>query len=189
MFIGNLAILLLKGSLLLVMKLKRIVGITLVVSFFLGSLSSCFKSEEYPLEPIISNPQVTVLGDSARVSFDFTDGDADLGLPAADTFGVFAPDSFYYNNIYLNYYEKDDALGWVPGEDLDGNPVKFSYRIKPIEVSENTKGIKGRIDVMVEPTFKNNLSPNSDTVRYEILLIDRALNHSNVIETDPVISN
>lgn len=171
------------------MKLKRIVGILIVNFIFLGSITSCFKSEDFPLEPVISNPEVTVLGDSARVSFDFTDGDADLGILASDTFGVHAPDSFYYNNIYLNYYEKDDVLGWVPGEDLDGNPVQFAYRIKPIEVSENTKGIKGRIDVMVEPTFKNDLSSNSDTVRFEILLIDRALNHSNLIETDPVISN
>jgi hypothetical protein len=171
------------------MKLKRIVRFLMVSVFFLGSFSSCFKSENFPLEPVVSNPQVTILGDSARVSFDFTDGNADLGLAAADTLGIFAPDSFYYNNIYLNYYEKDDALGWVPGQDLNGNPVRFSYRIKPIKVSDNTEGIKGRIDVMVEPTFKNNLSPNSDTVRFEILLIDRALNHSNMIQTDPVISN
>ena len=171
------------------MKLKRIVGISVFASLFLGGFSACFKSEEYPIQPMISNPQVVVLGDSARISFDFTDGDADLGLAASDTLGVFAPDSFYYNNIYLNYFEKDDALGWVPGEDLNGDPVKFAYRIKPIQVSENTKGIKGRIDVMVEPVFKNALSPDSDTVRFEILLIDKALNHSNLITTDPVISN
>jgi hypothetical protein len=170
------------------MKLKTKISLFLLLGLILFGLQGCFKSENYPLEPIISNPQVTLLGDSARVSFDFTDGDADLGLPEGDTIGIFAPDSFYYNNIYLSYYEKDDVLGWVPGEDLEGDPVKFKYRIKPIEVSDNTEGIKGRIDVMVEPTYKNNLSPNSDTIKFEILLIDKALNHSNLLETEEVIS-
>ena len=151
-------------------------------------MSSCFKSEDYPVEPIISNPVVVVYTDSARVSFDFTDGDADLGLPPEDNTGIFAPDSFYYYNIYLEYFEKDDALGWVPGKDLAGENVIFSYRIKPIEVSDNTKGIKGTIDVMVEPTFKNPLSSQSDTIKYKITLIDRALHVSNAIETDEVVS-
>ena len=169
------------------MKLKTKISLILFSAIFLFGMSSCFKSENYPLTPVISNPQVTLLGDSAQISFDFTDGDADLGLPESDTFGIYAPDSFYYNNIYLSYYEKDDALGWLPGEDLEGNPVKFKYRIKPIEVSENTEGIKGRIDVMVEPTYKNDLSSNSDTVKFEILIIDRALNHSNLIETAEIV--
>lgn len=156
--------------------------------FTLSSLTACFKSEKYPLEPIISNPVVTVFNDSARVSFDFTDGDADLGLPPGDTTGVFAPDSFFYYNIYLEYFEKDDNLGWVPGKDLAGEDVVFSYRIKPIEVSDNTKGIKGTIDVMVEPTYYNPLSSQSDTIKFKIILIDRALNISNSIETGEVVS-
>jgi hypothetical protein len=168
------------------MKLKTKISQIVLLGLIFFGLAACFKSENYPLVPVISNPQVILLGDSAQVSFDFTDGNADLGLGAGDTLGIFAPDSFYYHNIYLSYYEKDDNLGWVPGEDLDRNPVKFRYRIKPIIVSDNTEGIKGKIDVMVEPTYKNSLSPNSDTVKFEILLIDRALNHSNLIETGEI---
>ncbi|MBD3638623.1 MAG: hypothetical protein HUJ25_14825 [Crocinitomicaceae bacterium] len=148
---------------------------------------SCFKSEEYPLEPVISDPQVQVLGDSAVVSFSFTDGDADLGLEPSDTFGVHAPGSYYYYNIYLDYFEKDDSQGWVPGMDLSGDTIRFAYRIKPIEVSENTKGIKGTIDVDIQ-NFANPFSTQSDTVKFAIKLIDRALNESNVIETSEIIT-
>lgn len=170
------------------MKLEKKIGIFATAVVFLMLLPSCFKSEQFPLEPAISNPQVTVFGDSARVSFNFTDGDADLGLAAGDTSGVFAPDSFFYYNIYLDYFEKKDNGGWEPGLDLNNNPVVFAYRIKPIEVSENTEGISGRIDITLEPTYKNDTSTDSDTIKYRITLIDRALNLSNVLETDPVIS-
>lgn len=170
------------------MKLEKKIGLIGSLCVFLLGVSSCFKSEQFPEEPAISNPEVTVFSDSAKVSFDFTDGDADLGLAPQDTSGVFAPDSFYYYNIYLNYFEKKDNGGWQPGLDLNNDPVVFAYRIKPIEVSENTEGISGRIDITLEPTFKNDLSPDSDTIRYQITLIDRALNHSNVLETAAVIS-
>lgn len=170
------------------MKVKTKIGLISSLVLILFVVSSCFKSKNFPDEPIISNPQSIVQGDSATVSFDFTDGDADIGLDPSDTNGVHSPDSFYYYNIYLDYYEKDDNLGWIPGKDLDGNDVVFGYRIKPITVSENTEGISGRIDVSIEPTYRNNLSPESDTVKFKIRLIDRALNISNSLETGELIA-
>jgi hypothetical protein len=164
-------------------KIKQIMaicGISLL-------LISCFKSEEFPLEPIISDPEVTNYGDSVVVSFGFTDGDADLGLDPGDTTGVNAPGSYYYHNIYLDYFEKDDNQGWVPGIDLNGDTIRFAYRIKPIPVSDNTKGIKGTIDVTVT-SFANPFSDQSDTVIFEIKMIDRALNESNILQTPEIIS-
>lgn len=170
------------------MKVSTKIGLISSFVLILFGVTSCFKSKNFPLEPIISNPQAIVTGDSATVSFDFTDGDADIGLDPADTTGIHAPDSFYYYNIYLEYFEKDDALGWVPGKDVNGDDVVFGYRIKPITVSENTEGISGRIDVSIEPTYRNHLSPESDTVKFKIVLIDRALNISNEIETAELIA-
>ena len=168
--------------------MTKISVISIVCTFFFG-LASCFKTQQFPVEPLISNPEVVVYGDSAKVSFEFTDGDADLGLAPDDTLGLFAPDSIYYHNIKLEYFEKDDVLGWVPGLDLIGNHIVFSYRIKPIVVSENTEGIKGVIDVMVEPIYRNPLSSQSDTIKYKISLVDRALNQSNFLETEEVTSD
>ena len=170
------------------MKVKTKIGLISSLLLILFGLSACFKSKNFAVEPIISNPQSTVQGDSATVSFDFTDGDADIGLDPSDTVGVHAPDSFFYYNIYLEYFEKDDVLGWVAGKDLNGDDVVFGYRIKPISVSENTEGISGRIDVSIEPTYRNHLSPESDTVKFKITLIDRALNVSNSLETAELIA-
>lgn len=169
------------------MKISTKIKLVVPIGVLILLISSCFKSEEYPLEPVISDPQVSVIGDSATVSFGFTDGDADIGLAESDTFGVHAPGEFYYYNIYIDYFEKDDNLGWIPGTDLNNDTITFAYRIKPIEVSNNTEGIKGTIDVLME-SFKNPFSSQSDTIRYEIRLIDRALNVSNTIQTNEVIS-
>jgi hypothetical protein len=164
-------------------KLKQI----LTTATICVVLVSCFKSEDFPIEPAISNPEITNYGDSIMVSFDFTDGDADLGLDPGDTTDQFAPGSYYYYNIYLDYFEKDDALGWVPGSDINGDTIAFAYRIKPIAVSENTKGIKGTIDVMVN-SYANPFSDQSDTIKFKIKLIDRALHESNIIESPEIIS-
>ncbi|MCB9225174.1 MAG: hypothetical protein R2780_01040 [Crocinitomicaceae bacterium] len=156
----------------------------LMISFL---IVSCFKSETYPIEPMISDAEVSNYTDSIVVSFAFQDGDADLGLDPADTTGVYAPGSYYYYNIYLDYFEKDDTDGWVPGKDLNGDTIQFSYRIKPISVSQNTKGIKGTMDVTVT-SYANPFSNQSDTIKFKIKLIDRALHESNIIETPEIIS-
>lgn len=154
---------------------------------FVLIFSSCFKGETYPIEPVISDPEVSIIGDSAIVTFSFTDGDADLGLDPGDTLGDYAIGSYYYNNIYLEYFEKDDVLGWIPGKDLAGQTILFAYRIKPIVVSQKTEGIKGTIDVTLE-NYQNPFSSQSDTIKFRIKLIDRALNESNIIETAEIVS-
>tara|TARA_Y100000385_G_C12911289_1_gene558473 strand:+ start:215 stop:682 length:468 start_codon:yes stop_codon:yes gene_type:complete len=145
-------------------------------------VSSCFKSEEYPIEPIISDPIFLISGDSAKLTFSFTDGDGDIGLPPGDTLAPYNPDSYYHYNLYVDYYEKDDENGWQRGRDLEGDSIVFQYRLKPIVVKGRARGIKGTMDVTMI-SFANPLSSQSDTIRFTIKLIDKALNESNVIET------
>ncbi len=149
-------------------------------------LSSCFKNEVYPLEPIIADPTFVFSGDSATLTFSFTDGDGDIGLAEGDTLPPFEPDSYYHYNLYLDYYEKDDVLGWQRGRDLAGDSIVFPYRLKPILVKGKTRGIKGTMDVS-NINFSNPFSTQADTFRFEIRLIDRALNVSNIIQTQTII--
>lgn len=151
----------------------------------LGGLYSCFKNEEYPDEPIISNPVFVFSGDSAKLTFNFTDGDGDIGLSPTDTLSPYNPNGYYYYNLYVDYYEKDDINGWQRGRDLEGDSIVFSYRLKPIIVKGKARGIKGTMDVTMI-NFYNPFSPNSDTIKYTIRLIDRALNESNMIETEEI---
>tara|TARA_B110000037_G_scaffold68370_1_gene82795 strand:- start:11461 stop:11964 length:504 start_codon:yes stop_codon:yes gene_type:complete len=159
-------------------KIKLIFSFLMLVVL----VSSCFKSEEYPIEPIISDPIFLISGDSAKLTFSFTDGDGDIGLPPGDTLAPYNPDSYYHYNLYVDYYEKDDENGWQRGRDLEGDSIVFQYRLKPIVVKGRARGIKGTMDVTMI-SFANPLSSQSDTIRFTIKLIDKALNESNVIET------
>ena len=164
-------------------QIVKITALTVFLAFF---LTGCFKGEEYPNEPIISNPEVLVNGEIAIVSFDFTDGDGDIGLSDAQQEPPYDSTSYFHFNLYLEYFEKDDDLGWVPGKSLSGDTIVFTNRLEPIEFAGKAKGIKGVMEVEMSP-FNNPLSSDADTIKYRITLIDRALNISNVLETDEII--
>lgn len=149
-------------------------------------VTSCFKEDEYPVEPVISEPVFTDMIDSAVLLFHFTDGDGDIGLNDNELSPPYDSTSYYYYNIYIGYYEKDDVNGWEQGTDLAGNPIFFKYRIERIEIKGKQRGIKGTIEVVMND-FQNPFSDQSDTIKFSIKLIDRALNESNVIETTEIV--
>jgi len=150
-------------------------------------LSSCLKPEEYPLEPIIKYESFSITNDSASLVISFTDGDGDIGLKTSDTTGSFSPSNYFHHNLFVEYYEKDDALGWVKGKTLAGEDIDFLYRIPYLTPNGNNKALKGEIKVTLEPTYYNPFSTESDTIMYKITLADRSLKMSNTIES-PVIT-
>ena len=109
----------------------------------------------------------------------------DIGLADSEIDPPYDSASYYHFNLYLEYFERVDGA-WTPGLDFVGDTIVFKYRLEPIIVQGKKKGIKGTMDVVINP-FYNAGSPDSDTIMYTVKLIDRALNESNVIETDPVI--
>lgn len=147
-------------------------------------LSSCLKPEEYPLEPIITYERFTASNDSATLVVSFTDGDGDIGLNEGDTTGDFAPNKVFHYNLFVEYYEKDDALGWVKGQTLTGEDIEFLYRIPNLTPNGKNKALKGEIEVTIEPTYYNPFSTQSDTIMYKISLADRSLKTSNVVESE-----
>jgi len=150
-------------------------------------ISSCFKKVNYPLEPIISNPSFIIYADSAVLTFEFTDGDGDIGLSNNEMSPPYDSTSYYYYNLYVDYYEKDDVNGWQRGLNLAGDSITFAYRLKPIIIKGKERGIKGKMDVTMK-TYKNPFSSQSDTIKFTIKLIDRSLNESNTIETNEIVS-
>lgn len=168
----------------IVMKTK--VGLIFWGIGLMSVMVSCFKGETFPEEPIISDATVLITNDSAVLSFSFTDGDGDIGLSDNELDPPYDSSSFYHFNLYVGYFEKQDGGGWEPGLDLEGDTIVFTYRLEPILVQGKEKGIKGTMDVVMNP-FYNAISPDSDTIKYSVQLIDRALNESQIIETDPVI--
>ena len=161
--------------------------ISLLAVLFIALISSCLKPETFPLEPIIAFDSFRAMSDSGEIAISFTDGNGDIGLRESDTTGSFSPSNTFHHNLFIEYYEKDDVLGWVRGKDLGGDDITFLYRVPYLTPNGNNKALKGVVKVVIEPSYFNPISPESDTIRYKIRLIDRALNVSNTIES-PVIT-
>ncbi len=160
-----------------------------LIFLVLVGLNSCFKKEEYPLVPIVKFDSFIKKAENnkAVLTFEFTDGDGDIGLLESDTLSTYSIDGDFYYNLFLDYYEKDDSLGWIPGTDLQGNPIVLEFRLKPILDYDKTKGIKGTISYDFD-FYYNTTSDQSDTILYKFRVIDRALNESNIGETDPILT-
>ncbi len=118
--------------------------------------------------------------------FSFEDGEGDIGLSDEQNQNPYDNNSYYYHNLFLEYYEKNDEFGWQPGYDLNGDSIVFKIRLKPIYTGKE-KSLSGEMDVEIEPIFYNPFSGDNDTIMYKVILIDRALNISNVIETKVII--
>lgn len=149
-------------------------------------VSSCFKKEDFSSVPEIQYQSFLILGDSARVTFSFQDGEGDIGLEPEQTSPPYDVNSEFHYNLILEYCEKKDNGGWQPGTDLNGDPIVFRNRLRPV-YDGKPKSIKGTIEYTIEPIFYNQLSMDNDTIKYRIQIIDRALNKSNWIETGDII--
>ena len=161
------------------LKQHTVYSLALIIVF---GLTSCFPKNNFPPEPEIDFRSFTPLGDSAQLAFNFTDGDGDIGLDPGEVQPPYDTSSFYHYNLYITYYEKNDGV-WEPGLDLEGDSVVFRYRIKNFDAVRREDGLEGYMTVFIAPFYYNPLSPNSDTIRYNVLLIDRSLNESNILTT------
>jgi len=144
-------------------------------------LSSCLKSERFPVEPRLEFKEFIQYNDSARVIFRFTDGDGDIGLSAGDTFPPFdaAPYDF---NLFLEYFELNNGQ-W----ELVDLILPLHFRVPVITPTGQNKILEGEMDILLfpYPTLPNS---TGDTVKYSIKLLDRALHESNVVETGNIIA-
>ncbi len=156
--------------------------------------TSCLKPETFPPEPAIEFQSFQAMGDSGLVTISFTDGDGDIGLNENDTLAPYAPNTYFYYNMYLEYFEMMDGQ-WVRGTtDPNGenfptaDSITFAFRLEDITPIGQNKALKGDIQITLEPFYFNINSNHSDSIKYEIVLIDRSLNVSNRIETPLIVT-
>ncbi len=148
---------------------RALIGITCVVSAL--GMQGCLETESYPVEPAILSTNLTVMTDSLLVEVEFTDGDGDIGFMEEDTAGF---------NLLVEYYEWNFNSGeWEQGVNLLGEPIAFNARIPNITPTGRNKSLKGLIRETIEPPYFNPLSVYSDTIKYRVKLIDRALRESS----------
>jgi len=141
------------------------------------AVSSCIPPKQCDIEPAIAYEDFFVLGDSAILIFSFKDGDGDIGLKETE---ITAP---YEYNCFLTYMEKKDGIFVA-----DSLPIPFWYRIPYTDTEDEKRCVSGNVEIKITPTYYNWLSADSDTIKFEIYILDRALHKSNIIETPEIIT-
>jgi hypothetical protein len=141
---------------------------------------ACEPERSFSDIPEISNLTFEILTDSAAsLTFDFTDGDGNIGLDTLnDTLPPYHIDGAFYNNLIIDYQEFENGE-W---KGLEG--VGLSQRIMPFapfgEIYE------GQIEVLLNaPTYYNPNTTN-ELLRYQITLYDRDLNASNTLTSEVI---
>ena len=157
------------------LRAMRILFFFIFSVFFFASISSCKKENVYPIEPVIEMSDRQQYQSPSMMIVSFTDGDGDVGFAEGDTLYPYnytgENGNKYYYNLLLYYFEKIDDE-WVPVE----LAINYFYRVPYLTPTGQNKSLKGEIEVAI------SLPANRpDSIRFEIELIDRALNESNML--------
>jgi hypothetical protein len=163
--------------------MKKFSNIILMVTLAVA-LIGCRNEEKFPVIPHIEFVSLEKIDDGtghdsqAELTIYFQDGDGDIGLNESDKNPVFAVDSPYYYNFFINLYEKQHGE-WVEME----LPTPLHARIPHLS-NAVPESIEGTLSIT---TFINNPYSPYDTVRLTCWIVDRALHHSDTITTPEII--
>jgi hypothetical protein len=147
---------------------------------------SCRKIQSFPVIPSIEFQRFTIrdtfgtsLGSQRKVGelvFSFVDGDGDIGFQSTTT----ETDTIY--DLFLTMYEK------LSGEffEVENLEPPLNYHLPYIEREGQNKTLKGEIQVKIDYFELYKVLLNSDTIKFDFFIIDRAFHKSNV-ETTPEI--
>jgi hypothetical protein len=138
----------------------------------------------YPDEPVVDYQGfglyiiVDALGNNTLVgqlTFDFTDGDGNIGLaPLVDTTDLNVPDTVKYN-FFLHLYDLQ-GYDWVEIPEEDGGILK--YRIPNLDKQPTS----GTMDLEISyPVILY------DTIFYTFYIYDRDYNRSNIDSTEIIV--
>ncbi len=136
-------------------------------------LMACDDSPVFPLEPeitfvSISPEQATQFtADEIQLTFRYQDGDGDLGYEGAEK----------VNNLYIT-----DTRAFFAT-----NPARTTaYSIPSLTPDTRKPSIQGEITISI---LTPPAEPNAEPLIYEVYLVDRAGNISNLIQTTPITVN
>lgn len=162
----------------------RTKAVILLSTFFL--MISCNDiTPVYPDEPVVDYQGfglyiiVDQLGNNTLVgqlSFDFTDGDGNIGLdPLQDTTDLSLPDTVKYN-FFLHLYDLQET-DWIKIPEEDGGILK--YRIPRLDKQPTS----GTMDLEISyPVIGDR-----DTIFYTFYIYDRDYNRSNIDSTEIIV--
>ncbi|HHZ97751.1 MAG TPA: hypothetical protein EYN67_19910 [Flavobacteriales bacterium] len=140
-------------------------------------LTSCLPVPNYPIEPTIEFLAFEVdESNHAVLSFQFTDGDGNLGLDQTDTLPPFCTSCENHFNLKCEYDElREGEWIHIPLIPAQGQ-VPFYYRVPRVEPSGTHPALNGVIEIAMNTW---SLKSDYDTLRFRLTLEDRDLNISN----------
>ena len=162
-------------------------AVNIIFVLFVGVLlffSSCAKFEEYSIVPQIEFVSFVTLQDIHQkdslgyITISYTDGDGDIGLTSEETLPP------YQYNFFIDIYE--NINGVQQKIILPDTSATFNSRIPVLTPEGVNKSIKGEIEMELE-LFIMIPFLDSDTISFELYIMDRALNKSNVIHSPDFI--
>lgn len=149
----------------------------------LAMIFSCTKPPEYPIEPTLTYKGASAtqfsrnLNDTISLTFEFTDGDGNLG-------------------------NEEEGFFDLRFRDLRDNSQTLEFSVPKVPEQGANNGISGEITVFTRPflAFRCRypdgfvLEPNVtdpdlpfDTLQFEVVLLDRDSNMSEPVITEPLI--
>jgi hypothetical protein len=145
----------------------------------------CKKADSLPLAPFITFTEFRQYQypngiDSLGVMvLTFADGDGDIGYNPVDTLPPYDKKGNYYYNFVIKYLERQNGI--LKEVKL---PFTNNSRIPYLTPEGKEKKLTGIIAMNL---FINNPLSKFDTIRFEAFIYDRALNKSNVVQTNDII--
>lgn len=164
------------------------IACAVIWALFVLSMQSCVEPPRYPNEPEIellsvSADTIRQLQDSLYIEFTFTDGDGDLGFEDFSTDDCELCDSSCYSHPTFSLFVLDSRFNVLNGDTIR---CLKTFNVPYVPPKGATEAISGTITVLLTNEF---CLPGKaiDTVRYGIVVKDRAGNFSNKIETRDII--
>jgi hypothetical protein len=165
----------------------------LLIGIIISIIFSCNQKPNFPLEPSIAFTSIKkfrildalstraqrkdVFKDSVSISISFKDGDGDLGVNEQEKAKL--TEKKEYNYIVKRFVKFKGKFVELKSD------VTNSGNFITLKNSPKTGPIEGILNYALE--FSPLKSLKADTVKFEIQIIDRAKNPSNVIMTDSVL--
>jgi hypothetical protein len=166
-----------------------------ILLVFVLVFSSCLKRNQYSDLPIIKYKSIWRVDNSLVIKFSFTDGNGDIGLKDEEVYFPFGPCDKYFKNLIIDPYRREGGKFVIarkivpsdcgPDSITTWDTVGYDQRIKYIFVEGKDKNLEGDIEVTLNEVLDE--FPN-DTIKFKLTLYDRALNKSNEIESETVVT-
>ncbi len=173
------------------MSNNKIGVVTTMMVILLLSITSCKKKKEAAEIPTLEflSTEFVANNNELLITVHFIDGNGDIGLGDNDTLEIYncVPDPLnpnlctnldYYNYLITSYRRENNE--WT---DL-GETRGISRRLKRFAPAGQDQYIEGNFEHKINPYDSNQ---SGDSIKYEIFIKDRALNHSNIVETGLII--